>query len=270
MGWLEGDVALVTGGGSGLGRAIVERYIEEGAHVGVLERSPEKVSDLRASLGDKVVVIQGDVTSLDDNDRAVAETIARFGKLDCFVGNAGIWDFSIPLLDIPRDKLEAACDEVFNVNMKGYLFGAKASARALLETRGSMIFTLSNAAFYPGGGGAIYTASKHAGAGLVRQLAYELAPKVRVNGVAPTGMSSDLRGPRALDLQDTTLNSRLPSDVIATIMPLQFTPEPRDYTGHYVLLASRENSRTTTGALIAADNGLGIRGLRRPAGGIDL
>ena len=93
MGWLEGKVALITGGGSGIGRALVERFLEEGASVGVLERSNEKAKELQDQFGDNVVVVQGDVTQLEDNERAVAETVQAFGKLDTFIGNAGIFDF---------------------------------------------------------------------------------------------------------------------------------------------------------------------------------
>ena len=64
MGWLEGKVALITGGGSGIGRALVERFLDEGARIGVLERSNEKVKELHEQFGDKVVVVQGDVTLL--------------------------------------------------------------------------------------------------------------------------------------------------------------------------------------------------------------
>ena len=71
MGWLEGKVALITGGGSGIGRALVERFLDEGARVGVLERSYEKVKELQEQFGDNVVVVQGDVTRLEDNERAV-------------------------------------------------------------------------------------------------------------------------------------------------------------------------------------------------------
>src|SRR5580658_5132166 len=184
MGWLEGQVALVTGGASGLGYAIVKRFLEEGARVGVLDRARERSAKLRQELGDRVVATIGDVTSLADNRRAVETTVSRFGKLDCFVGNAGIWDFSTSLAQLPDDNIGAAFDELFGVNVKGYLLGAKAAYRELAKTRGTIIYTVSNAGFYPCGGGPLYTASKHAVVGLIKQLAYELAPKIRVNGVA--------------------------------------------------------------------------------------
>lgn len=133
-----------------------------------------------------------------------------------------------------------------------------------------MIFTLSNAAWYPRGGGPLYTASKHAATGLIRQLAYELAPKVRVNGVGPCGMASDLRGPQALGQSETSIMQSLTPEKIAAILPLQFFPQPADFTGPYVMLASRRNNRALSGVMINADAGLAIRGIRHVAAGLDL
>src|SRR5262249_47079058 len=152
-------VALVTGGASGLGRAIVERFLDEGAKVGILDRARERSAELATRFRDRVHAVVGDVTVPADNNRAVAETIGSFGRLDCFVGNAGIWDFNLALVDLPEDRIGAAFDELFGVNVKGYLLGAKAAYRELAKTRGSIIFTVSNAGFYPCGGGPLYTAS---------------------------------------------------------------------------------------------------------------
>ena len=92
MGWLDGQVALVTGGGSGIGRAVVARFIAEGARVGVLDRVPGRAEELKSEFGGAVVAVTGDVAQLADNKRAVAETVAAFGRLDVFVGNAGVFD----------------------------------------------------------------------------------------------------------------------------------------------------------------------------------
>lgn len=212
MGWLDGSVSLVTGAGSGLGHAIVDRFLDEGARVGVLEINPHKAAALEAQFGRRVAVTVGDATRYIDNERAVAATIAAFGQLDSFVGNAGLWDYSTSLEDLPADAIDGAFDEIFHLNVKGYLLGAKAAIPALRQNNGSIIFTVSNAGFWPGGGGPLYVASKHAVMGLVKQLAYELAPEIRVNGVAPGGMPTDLRGPRALGM-GTVRGVRCPSTI---------------------------------------------------------
>lgn len=249
-GWLDGTSVLVTGGGSGLGRAIVHRFRNEGARVLVLDRSAEKLEALRAEYSGDVLTVQGAVDSAADNTVAVETAVAAFGGLDVFIGNAGIWDFSRSLMETPADELAGAFDELFAVNVKGYLLGAKAAAHVLRESRGSMIFTLSNAAFFPGGGGPLYTAAKHAGLGLVRQLAYELAPEIRVNGVAPGGMATDLRGPEALGLGSHRITDTLPMDQLREHSALHRVPTPEDYVGAYVLLASRANSPTVTGSVL--------------------
>jgi NAD(P)-dependent dehydrogenase (short-subunit alcohol dehydrogenase family) len=171
MGQFDGQVALVTGGGSGIGRAVVARFVEEGARVGVMERVAARADELRSEFGEAVIGIAGDVAQLADNKRAVAETVRAFGRLDVFIGNAGVFDVWTALADFPEDKLGDAFDELFAVNVKGCLFGAKAALAELQKTAGSMIFTASVAGLNSGGGGAIYTASKHAVVGLIRELA---------------------------------------------------------------------------------------------------
>ncbi len=272
MGWLEGNVALVTGGGSGIGRAVVDRFIAEGARVAVLDRSAEKNEKLRANYDRKTLVtVKGDVTSPSANKKAVEAAVKAFGHLDTFVGNAGIWDYFIPLAHLPIDMVGEVFDEVFGVNVKGYLLGTKAALPELVKTRGSVIYTLSNAAFDPAGGGALYTSSKHAIRGLITQLAYEFAPKVRVNGVAPGGLASDLRGPKCLGFDRVSISGVPGIDkLVEAATPLQFMPVAEDYAGMYVLLASRENSKTVTGSILRGDGGIGVRGLTQPAGGNDL
>src|SRR5258708_37127996 len=85
MGWPDGQVALVTGCGSGIGRAIVARFVEEGARVAVMDRIATRTQELRDAFGDQVVAVAGDVSRLADNKRAVAEAVRAFGRLDIFV-----------------------------------------------------------------------------------------------------------------------------------------------------------------------------------------
>ena len=261
MGWLTGDVALITGGGSGLGRALVARFIREGCKVAVLEASKDKAAALTRDFGSDVVTFVGDVRSLQDNQSAVALAVERFGKLDVLVGNAGIMDQPALLTQLPPDRLDAAFDEVMGVNVKGYILAAFAAAPHLVKTRGCIVFTASSASFIPGGGGIFYTASKHAVVGVVRELAYQFAPDIRVNAVGPGPMRSDLRGSQALGMHNTVFSpedSRI-ANAVQAAFPLPCM-EPEDYTGLFVALASRANAPTTTGEVINAADGLGIRG----------
>lgn len=262
MGWLDNDVALVTGANSGIGLAVTRRFLAEGAAgVGVLVRNAQAADAMRAEFGSRVAVTVGDVRSEDANTEAVQATVKAFSKLDTLVGNAGVWDHFATLRKLDRGVVSATFREVFDVNVLGYLLAAHAAAPALRETRGSMIFTLSNSSFYAGGGGPVYVASKHACVGLIRQLAYELAPEIRVNGVAPGGTVTPLKGPESLGKQETLL-SEIPgfSDAVANSVPLGFIAQPEDHTGHYVLLASRTNSPATTAAILQSDGGWEVRG----------
>ncbi|MDN5938776.1 MAG: 3-(cis-5,6-dihydroxycyclohexa-1,3-dien-1-yl)propanoate dehydrogenase [Salinisphaera sp.] len=268
MGWLEGEVALITGGGSGLGLALARRFMQEGARVAIVERDQARLTAAQTELGDSLLACTGDVSRSADNEQAVSAVLQHFGRLDCFIANAGVFDFFKPLVDYGGDDLDRAFDELFAVNVKGAVLGARAALPALKQSAGSMIFTLSNAAFYPAGGGALYTASKHALTGVVRQLAYECAPTVRVNGVAPGGMRTGLRG-----LQATGSDAKKLEDVpdfeqlLQSVTPLALAPTPADYCGPYVLLASRSNAAPMTGVIINSDGGLGVRGLATVRGG---
>lgn len=264
--WLEGKVALVTGGASGIGRAIVEGFVAEGARVGVLDRSETNLARLAADLGPQVAVTCGDVTSPDDDRRATAATVDAFGRLDAFVGNAGIFDGYVRLRDLPLEAAERGFDELFRVNVLGCLLGAGAVLPELERTSGSMIFTVSGAGFYPDGGGAIYTASKHALVGLIRQLAFELAPGIRVNGVGPGGTLTDLAV--AASLRGLAPPRPAAADKEARVKqrnPLRLVMRAEDHVGAYVLLAS-DRARAVTGTVIESDGGLGVRGMA-PGGG---
>ena len=121
--------------------------------------------------------------------------------------------------------------------------------------------------FYPNGGGALYTASKHAVVGLIHQLAFEFAPNVKVNGVAPGPIDTDLRGPQALGLADTSIHSLNLPELVAGVLPTGQVPTPEQYAGAYVWLASRRDNVGSTGGIHMADAGIGIRGIGAVSGG---
>jgi NAD(P)-dependent dehydrogenase (short-subunit alcohol dehydrogenase family) len=254
MAWLEGVRAVVTGAGTGIGRAVVRRYIAEGARVVAVVRDERQASGLDA---EGAVVVAGDVARYDTAEAAVSAATQRFGGLDVYVANAGLWDFHKRLEKQTPAELEAAAAEILGVNLMGALYGARAAAAELRLARGSLIVTGSNASFRAGGGGALYTASKFALRGLMLQLAHEFAPDVRVNGVAPGATDTALSGPSALAQAGKAMNTdRGRIDSMAGHIPLGRVSSPEDHTGLYVLLASRQNSAYVTGAMMLSEGGV--------------
>ncbi len=253
MGRLDGLSAVVTGAGSGIGKGIVERFVLEGAQVVAVDRVEDRVKALESAHAGNVIGVQADVSRYDDNANAVEQCVKQFGKLDVFIGNAGIWDFGASTMATAPDKLGQAFDELFSVNVKGYLLGARAAGEELAKTEGSIIYTLSNAAFWPGGGGPVYTSSKHAVVGLIQQLAFELWP-VRVNGVAPGGTLTDLRGTSALGESDRSWGEMIVGMQQARGAAMPRMAEADEHSGAYVFLASPESRHTNASIIDSTDS----------------
>lgn len=259
MSWLTGKVALLSGGGSGIGRAVLGAFLEEGAGVAVLERDEQKCAAL-SRLGARVHVVQGDATSADDNARAVGETLERFESLDTLATFVGVFDEYTPLAEIPAERFETAFAEAFAANVASVLHAVRAAEPQLRRNRGSVVVTCSSSSFYPGRGGTLYVASKHALRGAVVQLAHELAPEVRVNGVAPGGtVETDLRGMESLGLAESRLDDRPGrEEAMRERTPLELALRPEDHAGAYVYLAS-DRARGVSGEIVRSDGGLAAR-----------
>lgn len=258
---LEGKVVILTGAGAGIGAAVARRYVQEGARVVGVDRSAG-IHALAQELGPALIPVVADVSTWEGNQAAVDAARREWGRIDVFVGNAGITDAAQALADIPGPSVSSAFTELFGVNVLAPMLGVRAALDDLIAAKGCVILTASFASFNVAGGGALYTASKHAVLGLIRQLAYELAPDVRVNGVAPGVAPTRLRGLGALGQAET--DSVL--DGTRYVLPLQKVPSVEEYTGIFTLLASAEQSGLMTGSVITADSGLSIRGLTKPGG----
>jgi len=257
---LRGRVALVTGGGDGIGRAVVDRFVADGACVGVLERDPQLASSVERDHTGRVLAIVGDVRDAEAHQQATDRVLDTFGSLDTYVGNAGIYDYGVRLSGLGPAEICAGFEELFTTNVLGCLLGVQAALPALRESAGAVILTCSSSGSYAGGGGALYVASKHAVVGLVRQLAFELAPDVRVNAVAPGATCTGLSGTDALGPDRSLRNEERLLAGMAAGIPLGFVSEPRDHAGLYALLADPTESRFVTGAVMPSDGGLEVRG----------
>ncbi|QLL06244.1 SDR family oxidoreductase [Mycobacterium vicinigordonae] len=262
MGGLEASGVLLSGGGSGLGRALVDRFLREGANVACLEYNTAKVSSLRAEFGDSVLAVEGDIRDPAASESAVADVLRSFGRLDALIGTAAVADIVPSFKSYDREDVLPVFDEIMRTNVAGHILLVTAAREALEASGGSVTLTLSTSAMYPGTG-PMYSVSKAALAMVVKQLAFELAPRVRVNGVVPgTIRDSGIGGPKALNQQDATASEFLPGfyEAAKRMVPQRRCPNAADYTGIYVLLASKTDAGVATGAIVNWDTGLGMVG----------
>lgn len=259
-GWLEGRRALVVGAGSGIGRAVTSAFLAEGARIAILEKDAAKCEALREDLPN-VPVVTGDATTRADDEAAVRAALDAFGGLDTLVNCVGVFDFYRGLGQLDADLIDKAFDEMFHVNVKSHLHAVKAALPALRASgNGSVILTESTSAYYPGRGGVLYVSSKFAVRGLVTALAHELAPGIRVNGVAPGGtLNTDLRGLSSLGLHDRRLDDTPGREAdLAERVPLKVALSGADHAWSYVFLAS-ERARGITGDVVHPDGGIAVK-----------
>src|SRR5260370_30826629 len=185
---LQGRVALVTGAGTGIGRAIAEAFAREGAQVGVnysrsRDAAEEVVTAIRAA-GGTATPIAADVSQQSDVDTMLDRVRQEFGGLDFLVNNAG-WSTRIP-----HDHLDDLTDEIwdrtFNTNLRGTFYCVRAAASLLREREGASVVIIPSVAGMTGMGSSVaYAASKRGMITMTKSLARALAPEIRVNAIAP-------------------------------------------------------------------------------------
>ncbi|TVT61161.1 SDR family oxidoreductase [Amycolatopsis rhizosphaerae] len=192
---LAGKVAVITGAGSGIGRAVAERFAEEGAVVAawdVNEPAAAKTAKTLVERGAMATSFAVDVSSSASVRAAAAGVLEQFGTVDVLVNNAGIFDYYTTL----RDTTEEAWDRVLDVNLKGMFLVTQALLDALIEGGGVVVNTSSISGMIAGGGGVAYTSSKHGVVGFTRQLALEYGKQgVRANAVLPGAVETEMTKP---------------------------------------------------------------------------
>ncbi len=245
---LEGKVAIVTGAGRSIGRAIAIGYAREGASVVVnysrsAEAAEEVVQCIRAS-GGKAIAVRADVSNLADLDTLLGATLNEFGALDILVNNAGI-EFNEPVLE----PTETTWDQTIGVNLKGaYFLSCKAAAIMARAGGGKIIAVSSVHDVQPLRNRAIYSISKGGMMMLVKSLALELAEhNIHVNAISPGAILTDMN--RA-HLTEPARRQRMIDKI-----PVKRIGVPEDLIGVAVFLASSE-SDYVTGATIYVDGGL--------------
>jgi 3-oxoacyl-[acyl-carrier protein] reductase len=244
---LDGKVVLVTGGTRGIGRAIVEAAANAGASVSILARKPEELEEAASAvtrIGAAVHTVRGSVGDAELPEVAVAETIAVLGRCDAVVNNAAINPAYGPLMDADL----GAITKIFDANITGPLRFARAAWHAWMCEHGGVILNVvSVGGMRPGPFIGAYNVSKAALIHLTRQLAQELAPKVRVNAVAPGLVKTDMA--RALWEPN--------EEGIGEAHPLRRIGVPDDIASAALFLLS-DASSWLTGEVLVVDGGSSI------------
>lgn len=243
---LSGKKALVTGGARGIGAACARLLARAGADVAIAYRSRDEeaqaVVDECIASGRVAFAFKGDLATCEANEAFVAEAARRFGALDVFVGNSGIWP-STPV-DV-RDLDDARWHETLRTNLDGMFYGARAAARQM-ATGGRMVFISSTAGQRGEAGHADYAASKGAMISFVKSLAVELGPRdITVNSVAPGWVDTEaVMRPFANEGRER----------IERAIPLGRVASPEDIAGPVLFLAS-PLARHVTGEILNVNGG---------------
>lgn len=234
---LTDKVAIVTGGGSGIGRAISLGLAREGANVAVCDINQPTAQETAALIGPPSIAIQADVSSPDDADRMVAEAIRQFGRLDILVNVAGIVPHS-PVLEMPVEEW----DRVMAVNLRGVFLCTRAAARVMKAQGAGKIVSISSGRGFTGmNGGSHYAASKGGVNAFTASMGLELGPLgINVNAVCP-GMTATAR----------TTGHRTEEEMreLLAAPPNKRIGQPEDAVGPVVFLCS-DASKTMFGQII--------------------
>jgi NAD(P)-dependent dehydrogenase (short-subunit alcohol dehydrogenase family) len=254
MGKLDGKVAVITGGASGIGDATVRLFVQEGCRVVIADVQDDRGARLAGELGKSASYLHADVSQESHVSGAIAHAVSRFGRLDCLFNNAGAGGVAGPIEEIPADGF----DHTMGVLLRGVFLGMKHAAPIMKRQRGgSIISTASVAGLQAGYGPHVYSAAKAAVVHLTRSVAMELGESgVRVNCICPGGIATPIFG-SALGLAGPEADrvAELMKTLLATRQPIQRAGLPEDIARAALWLASEDSSFVNGHALIV-DGGL--------------
>lgn len=245
---LDGKVALVTGGNSGIGLAAAKRLREEGARVAISGRNQKTLDEAVKSLGSDVLAVNADVSKAAELDKLFAAITKKFGKIDVLFANAGIYKFA-PI----ADTSENLYDELFNINTRGLYFTIQ-KALPHLNNGASVIINTSVAGQIGVANGTVYAATKAALRSFTRSMAAELVDRgIRVNAVSPGPINTPegfARTGMSKEEQEGFLKE------ILSQVPMKRVGDPSEVASAVAFLASTDASYIT-GAEIPVDGGMG-------------
>lgn len=246
MGKLDGKIALITGGNSGIGFATAKLFVEEGAYVYITGRREQELASAVKKIGKNVTGVQADVTNLKDLDRLFAQIKKEKGRLDIVFANAGIAMLS------PLEKVtEEHYDSIFNTNVKGLLFTVQ-KALPLMPDGSSIILNASIVASKALGINSVYSATKAAVRSFARTWSLDLKDRhIRVNAVSPGFIDT----PGLNELVNSTGEGKERLERFSINIPLSRIGKPEEIAKAVVFLAS-DDSSYITGIELFVDGGV--------------
>jgi len=254
MGKLDGKVAVITGGASGIGAAAVRLFVEEGCRVVIADVQDDKGARLADELGKSCAYLHADVSRESDVSGAIAHAVSRFGRLDCLYNNAGLGGVSGPIEEIPVDGY----DQTLGVLLRGVFLGMKHAAPIMKrQGSGSIVSTASVAGLQAGYGPHIYSAAKAAVIHLTRSVAMELGESgVRVNCICPGAIATPIFA-QAVGVSGAAADrvAETMKTLLVARQPIQRAGLPEDIARAALWLAGDDASFVNGHALIV-DGGL--------------
>lgn len=251
---LQGKVALITGGTSGMGRGTVELFLQEGARVVVADILDDKGAQMEKDYGPDLAYVHTDVAVEAHVKAAVDLAVKKYGRLDCIFNNAGMGGVSGEIQEIDMEGF----DRTVGVLFKGVVLGMKHAAPVMkAQNSGSIISTASIAGLSGGFGPHIYSACKAAVAHLTKCVALELGKyNIRVNAICPGGIATSIFG-RGIGLpsQLADESAKKMEEVLANFQPIRRSGMPADIAQMALFLAS-DDSTFISGQAIAVDGAI--------------
>lgn len=254
MGRLDGKVAVITGGNSGIGECTAELFAKEGAKVVISARRVEQLEAVAEKIkasGGTALAVPCDISKKEQCKEVIDKAVEAFGTVDILVNNAGVVDSGLEPIEVVTDQ---TIDTLIDINAKGSLYMSREAAKVMVEKKTGSIVNLASVAGYTGGGGVAYVASKSAMIGMTKNIAMRCAGvNVRCNALCPGSVVT----PMTMGMKKEGLNMDM-MGAMAKHADLSLPVCKPDEVANAILFLASDESSAITGQVIVIDHGANL------------